>query len=499
MPIPSTIADLSTTAASNSPLGSEPPTEGDNHIRSLAAFIAELRDRTGGVVNVTTYGAVCDGTTDDTAAWQAAIESVGAGNIPNHVTMPVQSISKIDGTVYLPPHVTIDLAGGWLYGDDTNTMFETGYWSGGSVVTNHGQANESQIVDQCRIMNGEIRNCDIAFNLFNFCEGSVVSNIRMSGVNQAIYAHRCFYGKFDNILSRSPQDGTLYPCFHFYDETNNIQNDGLRAIGYDIGHKFGAAKRGLVVTNPSAESCVDGIVIEDTTYGMAILGAYFETITGTAIKFDSGGNHDNIFIDWCWFDQTTTAAISGSTIQSGEWGQNNRLGNGVLSIGTDFANRVKVRIPSDITADNTTIALPAAYTLGDACNVDYIKQIYDSGTGLVTNKARVFNDAMPLVYGGDVGAAKTGTVPFATLNVAATTVTVDTTIRYRNEMMGGYSLVIEATGTKIITGFFIGTTSVALQSSGMGVGLTNNGGFLRITVTGLTAASACTGVVRLFQ
>jgi hypothetical protein len=44
MPIPSTVLDLSTTAASNSPLGSEPPTEGDNHIRALASIIRQVYD-----------------------------------------------------------------------------------------------------------------------------------------------------------------------------------------------------------------------------------------------------------------------------------------------------------------------------------------------------------------------------------------------------------------------------------------------------------------------
>lgn len=41
MPVPSTIADLSTTAASNSPQGSESPTEGDNYIRALSAIVAQ--------------------------------------------------------------------------------------------------------------------------------------------------------------------------------------------------------------------------------------------------------------------------------------------------------------------------------------------------------------------------------------------------------------------------------------------------------------------------
>lgn len=44
MPVPSSIDDLSTTPDLNSPPGSEPPTLLDNYIRTLSAFIADLRD-----------------------------------------------------------------------------------------------------------------------------------------------------------------------------------------------------------------------------------------------------------------------------------------------------------------------------------------------------------------------------------------------------------------------------------------------------------------------
>lgn len=44
MPVPTSINDLSTTAASNSPSGSDSPATLDDHIRALASFIASLRD-----------------------------------------------------------------------------------------------------------------------------------------------------------------------------------------------------------------------------------------------------------------------------------------------------------------------------------------------------------------------------------------------------------------------------------------------------------------------
>ena len=53
MPVPSSINDLSTTAASNSPGGGETPADGDNYIRALSAFIAQLRDLLNGTSPIT--------------------------------------------------------------------------------------------------------------------------------------------------------------------------------------------------------------------------------------------------------------------------------------------------------------------------------------------------------------------------------------------------------------------------------------------------------------
>lgn len=51
MPVPSDITALSTTAASNSPLGSESPATADDYFRAHAAFIAQLRAVIGGAAD----------------------------------------------------------------------------------------------------------------------------------------------------------------------------------------------------------------------------------------------------------------------------------------------------------------------------------------------------------------------------------------------------------------------------------------------------------------
>ena len=86
MPIPTSITDLSTTAASNSPAGSDSPTDGDNFIRALSAFIRQNYNsiEARALVSVTdaAYGAVGDGVTNDRAAIAAALAVGGRIRFP---------------------------------------------------------------------------------------------------------------------------------------------------------------------------------------------------------------------------------------------------------------------------------------------------------------------------------------------------------------------------------------------------------------------------------
>src|SRR5688572_15504524 len=74
MPIPSTIDDLSTSVGSNSPLGSDPPTDGDNYLRAHASFIAQLNLRAPLSLRQSTVG---DGVADDTTGINTALAAGG--------------------------------------------------------------------------------------------------------------------------------------------------------------------------------------------------------------------------------------------------------------------------------------------------------------------------------------------------------------------------------------------------------------------------------------
>jgi hypothetical protein len=454
-----------------------------------------LSAKLGDFTSIADFGALCDGSTDDTAAVQATVNSSGSG-VPLKVIFPVGKVVKISGTVYLPPLVTVDLNGCSLLGVGTNTMFESGYWSGGSVVTNHGQANETQIVYKTEVRDGFISNCARAFYLFNFCEGSALRNIRFDTTNQAVYAKRCFYGSFTRLLARTPLSASAYPCYHFDDSVNAIDVQSVFAIGYDIGWRISGSKDNFIPINCGAESCTTGVEVLNSTSAMQFLGWYFEVCT-TALSFSSGGNHSGIVVDGCWFNSVTTA-ISGTTILSGEFRANNRLGGAALSLGTNFSNLLKVAIPNDTTSDNATPALPAGYTLGDSITADYIKAIYDSGSGLVTNKLRVESGVIPIHASGSVGVPKTGTVPGATVTLGATTAIVDTQITYSNVEFVRYNIsVTDGVSTYQLAGDVAFVTVIPFAAfNSKTVTASDNSGKLRLTVSGLSTPTTLTGLVR---
>jgi len=85
MPVPSLISDLSTVAGSNSPAGTDNPSQGDDYLRALSSFIAQLRDLTNGTSgNVVTINLTVSGNTIlGDAAGDTLTINAGTVSMPN--------------------------------------------------------------------------------------------------------------------------------------------------------------------------------------------------------------------------------------------------------------------------------------------------------------------------------------------------------------------------------------------------------------------------------
>lgn len=460
-------------------------------------------------VRVKDFGAMCDDDdgngTDDTAAFQRAVNSVAAA-LPFQgsyaaveITLPSRAKVHLAGTVFVPSFVRINLNGSVLRGTGTNTMFESGYFNEqGQVVSNFGQPNETQFVVGSKIYNGSIYQCNRAFKLFNFCEDSEVDKIRLVGVNQAIYAKRCFYGSFTRLHSRSPLDDVAFPCFHFDDAINAVTLKSDFAVGYNVGWHFSGSKDGVYASTCGAEACATGVKVSNATSGLHLHHWYFENCFN-AIDCDATGNHENVVVTLTWFNSVVNA-IQGYTIVSGEFAASNKLkGDVTVSLGANFSNRMKVCIPTDVTADNADPVLPNGYTLGDANLVDYVKTIYSSVTGLVSTKGRIHGGVIPHCYSGDSGTPALNTVPFCTATINGGTLTVDTKIRYLNtEFIGVQMTVNDSNGAQVVAGLAVAGVFLDLSKpETIAVNPINNNGYYRFTFSGFSSVTNYAGVVRI--
>lgn len=463
------------------------------------------------IVSVKDFGAVGDGVTDDSAAIQNAVNTVITKEYL-YLVFPAATY-KVTQKILVPSNVIIDGQGSKILGSGytslDNNIFETGYISGSSIITNIGTAPEVSRVIHTRIMNFSISNAYKAFNLKNFNEGCSVENIYFLDCAYAIFMTRSFYSRYINLMSRGDAGGAANEVYHFDSFVNVVELQSVFAADRAIGWKFSGGINSLSIRNCSAENCTAGMVFTGEINPINIDSCYFEGITGAAIDMTDASAHRAVTIDNNWFFNCGIA-FTGMQMISGTIGNGNYYSNCPVSvnINDDFTSYITVKIPTGAGLANnasTTPTLPTGFTIGKKCIIIYPLIIYDSSTGNILFRSNNSGSGIiELPYYGECGNPSTNIVPFCTLSKSAGTsfsVYIDTQITFGDYVFGIFKFTItDNDASHVVCGRFYGGNVSLDVSAGKTVTVTNNSGVIRVTCSTFnhpTGFYSVRGIVRV--
>jgi len=455
------------------------------------------------------FGAVGDSVIDDTEAFRQTVLGCISTGIRT-ISVPTANY-KILGTILIPANMEVNL--NWSVfeggGSGTNNIFESAYVDGNlNVLSNVGIPGDHQPyrVIQTTIRNGTIRNCNKAFNLWNLNEACEISGIHFWNCTWAIYAERCWYASFYNMMSRGDAAGATNAAYYFNAFVNVQRIESLFVVGRELGFELSGGADGLMIHNCAAEGCSNGLKVTGECNVLTIDTCYFEGITGTAIDLGTYAKR-GVRIDNNWFYETNVAC-KGSAITNGYFGGNNRLakGNCIVDFSENTTNQMTVEISQlySMLPTNQQPAIPSNYLLGSKTETQFIQYVNDNNTGHALTKAEVHNGLIPFLYSGDSGASF-GTVPFCTVGKSGGTtftVYIDTKIAFRNHTsLVAFNLKIDDNqGSYKFYGIVFGDIVQNFSASGKTISAVNQNGYLRIAISNFyhpSSSFGCEGVVRI--
>lgn len=475
-----------------------------------------INDLLGGVtgiaVNVAAfpYLAKCDGVTDDTAAVNAAVlylAQQGGGRL----MWPTGKTCKLLGKVWVVSNVQYDLNGSKLIGGGvaTGVMFETAYLNAGALVTNVGTAYQSHGIKNAKIHGGQVTDVGKLFNFQNFNQGCRVQEIELFNARQLGVFDACFCAHFDKLMHSGGTINTL-PSFHFKRANNAIVLNGVvTTCEWDYFFEGGGA--GVTMVGCTQEGGTKGIKINGELLGFVVVGNYVEAIPGTwldlteatYISYDVSGSYFN-YVDVIVDDGAPTH----DCLINGKWHASNEIinVNGQIE-GVGPVYRALMRIGGRLNYaeystrndNDASVDLPPNWIIGKATNVSKISSWLGSGVTDFRKRAAVHGGIIPLRFSGDTGDTYPESVPFCVVTIGATT-HIDTKIKWRpNSLFAKFSFrAQDGNGFHELYGDIYGSLFKRHDADPMVMAISDNGGFLRISLTQTAAPfSAVTGTVQI--
>lgn len=470
--------------------------------------------------NVVDYGAVGDGTTNDTAAFNAAM--LAAANAGGGVVLAMPGkVHYIATTVLIPTNVILDLQEATLKGtgnsSSANTLVQSAVLTAGALVAN----TSSDTLVRVGIRNGNFFNAKQAMSLQSCIDACAFENLTINACYNGIYANFCLYSKFENIMFRNTTVGYGYT---FTNNCNAITLKNVYAAGTNpgtigTGFIFSANTYAVNMLNCSVEFCSTGILTQELN-NFTIDGCYFESVS-LAINMENIYRKTGVEIKNCFFSDCA-ALIEANTTDGFYWSASNqRFSNcspGTFNVYTDTAyagssylsvcTGVVEYITTSVTP--TSIGVPSWMTISDGLDFRGVSNASQSGSGLGTPiyaksyiRSGANNGVVPFEYGGGTSAV-TGTVPFCTVSIptgASVTAAIQTGITGSGQSMIIFWIyLVDTSGSYDFQGRAYGTT--VYMDSALPAGYTctvTSGGYLLLNIGGVKNAggtATVTGQIR---
>jgi hypothetical protein len=398
MPVPSAITDLSTTPASNSPAGSEAPTEGDNHLRTAYSFIRSLFDTKADSDDLASgtaaAGAGLVGFDVDqsygagTAGEALRIEVLGGGNVRHYGVDPANGatanaiamnvlLANVDsaggGDLWMPPG-TYDIAANDLevLGDNISI---TGCNQRATLIRQNTLNERIFTVDGGRF---QLRNIGLTYNGTPLAGGRA-AHFTANGINS----------KVENIVVYSCYDGFTYlgsgqelSAF----EILNYESFGLLAQGVSDLRITG----GLINAGNTTRGVLGGIRLVDKAEAVqvanvSILSGKYSITTTSAAYAEGNRPAYNKFLG-VFFDAAAEGSQIADMVEStfGDcWFSGGRSGGGFdgLSVGRSDSLRFRNTSFFNCGYSGVTVGATAKRATFNGCSFQANSVTAGSGVG----------------------------------------------------------------------------------------------------------------------
>lgn len=484
----------------------------------VGAINRPINEKLTDTISVKDFGAVGDGTTDDSAAIQTAISYGFANKLNIYFPTATYAIGTtliipqlFDGTFVSNPSLTIDCGNSNFKMLADTVLFTSGYDNSGTLTTNYGttlDAHFSQGITLCNfyVTSNVSYLTQPVFKIQDWHQSCLIENVSSIVSEQMLWSNNNYYCTFNNIngsFSDSPAAGDRFIFFN----NHNLNKISNCVAGNSItGYRFDGAVTACQFTNNSVEGVTYGLVFNATVYDISIENCYFENIDDTAVAFDDavlGAKLTNNYINF--LSSATTYFVyyfpaPGSVVSID---QSNYLANmpsnaNIIKVAENtYGQGVIIQRPKESSSSLSTLLVDNSI-IGQ--NIDWQQKQFLGGA-----VANVINKYVPGNYSGKYSNGISGANGFSWTNLSSGTIQINTRISYSNTQRIYVNLVVTASGSTAIRGEFMSSFSATTfyEYTGAGISVTtaldvtNVGGFVQINGTVAGTITAIDGEVRL--